>query len=489
MPSSSSSEPVFLFPGQGGYLPGGLSRVCADRPLPTVAGQVDAISLRYGGPTISTLLESADAPTLDVLLASDVPALSLAIFATELAVLDLARELAGVTPGLVIGHSFGEFAALTAAGALSLADGVRLVIARDRALRASPDAEGGMVALRVGRQRANAVVGSLADRGLAVAAHNGYDQVVVSGPHESLDRLTALAGLLGIEATRLRVPYPFHNRLLAEANRLFEAEVAEVRVRAPRVPMYSPVLGRYVETEQDSREILTSHLEREVGFLPALVSVRGDGYTHFLECGARAALTDLVSACLPGVQTAAPLRQRRTLDELRGAFAVSSSPEAGSPVTQAGSNGSPVTQAGSGASPVASAGANGSPVASARTDAAPVEPARSGTQQVAVPAAAVPATAPAPAEPAPSGGADVPGLVDELRTLYASAVGYPEEVFEADIELEADLGIDSIRQTELLQRARQKYDLPEADIRITDYTTLESIAELLTQLGAGRVKA
>ncbi|SDO73351.1 acyltransferase domain-containing protein [Lentzea jiangxiensis] len=490
MSYSSSSEPVFLFPGQGGYLPGGLSRVCADRSLPPVVGQVDAISLRHGGPTISTLLESADAPTLDMLLASDVPALSLAIFATELAVLDLARELAGVTPGLVIGHSFGEFAALTAAGALSLADGVRLVIARDRALRASPDAEGGMVALRVGRQRANAVVGSLADRGLTVAAHNGYDQVVVSGPHESLDRLTALAGLLGIEATRLRVPYPFHNRLLAAANRLFEAEVAEVRVRAPRVPMYSPVLGRYVETEQDSREILTSHLEREVGFLPALVSVRGDGYSHFLECGARGALTDLVSACLPGVQTAAPLRQRRTLDELRSAFATSSSSEAGSPVAQAGPNGSPVAQAGS----------NGSPVASARTDAAPVEPARSGTQQVPVPAAAVPATAPAPAaavpttapapaEPAPSGGADAPGLVDELRTLYASAVGYPEEVFEADIELEADLGIDSIRQTELLQRARQKYDLPEADIRITDYTTLESIAELLTKLGAGRVKA
>ncbi|WP_329792572.1 acyltransferase domain-containing protein [Lentzea sp. DG1S-22] len=482
MSSSSSSEPVFLFPGQGGYLPGGLSRVCADRSLPAVVGQVDAISLRYGGPTISTLLESADAPTLDMLLASDVPALSLAIFATELAVLDLARELAGVTPGLVIGHSFGEFAALTAAGALGLADGVRLVIARDRALRASPDAEGGMVALRVGRQRANAVVGSLADRGLAVAAHNGYDQVVVSGPHESLDRLTALAGLLGIEATRLRVPYPFHNRLLAAANRLFEAEVAEVRVRAPRVPMYSPVLGRYVETEQDSREILTSHLEREVGFMPALVSVRGDGYTHFLECGARAALTDLVSACLPGVQTAAPLRQRRTLDELRGAFATSSSSEAGS-------NGSSVAQTGSNGSSIATTGSNGAPVASARADAAPVEPARLGTQQVAVPTAAVPATAPAPAEPAPSAGADVPGLVDELRTLYASAVGYPEEVFEADIELEADLGIDSIRQTELLQRARQKYDLPEADIRITDYTTLESIAELLTQLGAGRVKA
>ncbi|MEU7475024.1 acyltransferase domain-containing protein [Lentzea sp. NPDC042327] len=505
MSCSSSSSPVFLFPGQGGYLPGGLSRVCADRSLPAVVGQVDAISLRHGGPTISTLLESADAPTLDVLLASDVPALSLAIFATELAVLDLARELAGVTPALVIGHSFGEFAALTAAGALDLADGVRLVIARDRALRASRDTEGGMVALRVGRQRASAVVGSLADRGLAVAAHNGYDQVVVSGPHESLDRLTALAGLLGIEATRLRVPYPFHNRLLAEANRLFEAEVAEVRVRAPRVPMYSPVLGRYVETEQDGREILTSHLEREVGFLQALVSVRGDGYAHFLECGARAALTDLVGACLPGVQTAAPLRQRRTLDELRGAFATSSSSEAasnGAPVAQAGSNGSSVMQAGSNGSSIASAGSNGSPVAgagsngssitSARADAAPVEPARTGTHQVqhtAVPAAAVPTTAPEPAEPAPSGGADVPGLVDELRTLYASAVGYPEEVFEADIELEADLGIDSIRQTELLQRARQKYDLPEADIRITDYTTLESIAELLTQLGAGRVKA
>ncbi|SER22349.1 Malonyl CoA-acyl carrier protein transacylase [Lentzea albida] len=479
MSHSSSTEPVFLFPGQGGYLPGCLSRVCAGRALPAVVGQVDALSLRYGGPTISGLLEDADAPPLDTLLASDVPALSLAIFATELAVFDLARELAGVTPGLVIGHSFGEFAALTAAGALDLADGVRLVIARDRALRAADDTEGGMVALRVGRQRANAVVDSLADRGLAVAAHNGYDQVVVSGPHESLDRLTALAGLLGIEATRLRVPYPFHNRLLGEANRLFEADVAGVRVRAPRVPMYSPVLGRRVETEQDGREILTSHLEREVGFLPALVSVRGEGFTHFLECGARAALTDLVNANLPGVRTAAPVRQRRTLDELRGVFAAFSSTEAGS------DTGSWTT----GAPPVAVAEPSTPPAPSAGTDVPPVEraePAAPRVEQVVAPART---TAPAPVEPPPSGAGDVSGLVDELRTLYASAVGYPEEVFEADIELEADLGIDSIRQTELLQRARQKYDLPEADIRITDYTTLESIAGLLTELGAGRVRA
>ncbi|MCX2954718.1 acyltransferase domain-containing protein [Lentzea sp. NEAU-D7] len=446
---------------------------------------MDALSLRYGGPTISGLLEGADAPPLDTLLASDVPALSLAIFATELAVLDLARELAGVTPGLVIGHSFGEFAALTAAGALDLADGVRLVIARDRALRAASDTEGGMVALRVGRQRADAVVGSLADRGLAVAAHNGYDQVVVSGPHESLDRLTALAGLLGIEATRLRVPYPFHNRLLGEANRLFEADVAGVRVRAPRVPMYSPVLGRHVDTEQDGREILTSHLEREVGFLSALVSVRGDGFTHFLECGARAALTDLVNANLPGVRTAAPLRQRRTFDELRGVFAAFSS-------TEAGADAVPAASSWTAAPPVVSAGSSASPAAIPGTDVPSVEQARPTAPQVeqaVAPAAPARTTEPVPVEPPPSGAGDVTGLVDELRTLYASAVGYPEEVFEADIELEADLGIDSIRQTELLQRARQKYDLPEADIRITDYTTLESIAGLLTELGAGRVRA
>ncbi|WP_410586445.1 acyltransferase domain-containing protein [Amycolatopsis sp. lyj-23] len=395
-----------------------------------------------------------DAPALDTLLAGDVPALSLAIFATELAVLELSRELAGVTPGLVIGHSFGEFAALTAAGALDLADGVRLVIARDRALHASRGTEGGMVALRVGRQRGSALVGALADRAVAVAAHNGYDQVVVSGPHESLNRLTALADVLEVEATRLRVPYPFHNRLLSEANRLFEAEVAGIRIRAPRVPMYSPVLGRYVETEQDGREILTSHLEREVGFLPALVTVRGDGFTRFLECGARAALTDLVNAALPGTRTAAPLRQRRTLDELRSAFAALSAEEAGSD-----------------ALPVERAGA----------EVTPAEP---------VPAVPVPEAAPAPAGSSPPVAVAGPGLLGELRTLYASAIGYPEEVFEADVELEADLGIDSIRQTELLQRARRKYGLPEAEhVRITDYTTLASIAGLLTELGAGRVNA
>ncbi|QKV74028.1 ACP S-malonyltransferase [Amycolatopsis sp. Hca4] len=489
--SSWSPETVFLFPGQGGYLPGALSRLGAGHPLPPVLGRVDAISLRLGGPRVSPLVTGADAPALDTLLAGDVPALSLAIFATELAVLELARDLAGVTPGLLVGHSFGEFAALTAAGALDLADGVRLVIARDRALRAAAGTDGGMVALGAGLRRVRAIVDSMADRTVAVAADNGYDQVVVSGPGESLDRVGALADVHGIEATRLRVPYPFHNRVLAEANRLFEDDVFAVAVRAPRTPVYSPVLGRYAETEQDVREVLGSHLERPVGFLPALVALRGDGFTRFLECGARGALTDLVRAALPAARTAAPLRQRWSADELRGeiaaladAPAAAGSDPATSPAVPAGGPARPATApAPTGAKAEMLAAPGGPDVPEPR----PAEP-EAAALPVAEPEPVAPETAGVrPAEPDPAPGVN---LLADLRSLYASAIGYPEEVFEAGVELEADLGIDSIRQTELLQRARRKYDVPEADhIRITDYTTLESIAGLLTDLGAGRVTA
>jgi [acyl-carrier-protein] S-malonyltransferase len=300
-------KPVFLFPGQGGYLPGVFT---AWHHLPdsvrSCLEEVDGASLREGGPQVARLLLDAGAPSLDQLATGDVPSLSLAIFATEIATEVLLRTEFNVTPDLMIGHSFGEFAALTAAGALSTPAAVKLVIARDRALLAS-GAEGGMIAIGAGCRRVSALVDAVAERDLAVAAHNGYDQVAVSGPHSALARLTIAAQALGLRATPLTVPFPFHNPILAEANDFFRRSVASAEVRAPRSPVFSPVLGRRVISAEDVRAVLTRHLVQPVGFLDAVQAVRSDGATAFVECGARSVLTDVVRSTLAGVTVAAPL--------------------------------------------------------------------------------------------------------------------------------------------------------------------------------------
>nr|WP_284288822.1 hypothetical protein [Angustibacter aerolatus] len=103
------------------------------------------------------------------------------------------------------------------AGALDLEGGVACVTARDRALIETAPPAGGMTVLRTGRTRAQHVLGAVHDWRLALAVENGPEQSVVSGPHDGLDHLERVSAALGVDAHRLTVPYPFHNRLLAAA--------------------------------------------------------------------------------------------------------------------------------------------------------------------------------------------------------------------------------------------------------------------------------
>ncbi|MEU3764980.1 acyltransferase domain-containing protein [Amycolatopsis keratiniphila] len=462
---------TFLFPGQGAYLAGVFS--ASRQAFPAIAAelsQVDEYSLRAGGPAVTSLLTDPASPTLDRLLENDVPALSLAIFASQIVAARLCQEEFGLSPALLVGHSFGEFAALVVSGALTLEEGVTLVIARDRALKAS-GASGGMVAVEAGFRRVEHLVAAMADSSLSIAADNAYDQVVVSGTAPAVARLATVAGALGVKATVLRVPYPFHNRrLLGRANELFARTVTTITPRVPRIAVHSAVLGRRVQTPEDVLEVLSSHLVRPVRFLDALHTVRAEGETRFVECGARSTLVDLATATVAGISTSAPFRRRA---DDTGVLAE-------------------VRALGAGAETARPAPVTGSPASSAPAAPAPVP-----VEQAPAPAPVAVAPAPAPAEPVPAqratsassepageeGGLVETKVLGELKTLYADAVGYPADVFEDNVELEADLGIDSIRQTELLQRARKRYDVPEADhIRITDYTTLESIAGLIVEL-------
>ncbi|TDD61673.1 acyltransferase domain-containing protein [Kribbella antibiotica] len=454
----SDGRPVFVFPGQGGYSPGvfALSKDSCASILPTLA-RVDAAA---GASTVTELLTSRAAPALADLMVDDPAALHLAIFAAGVAAAELWVDEFGVHPGLLMGHSFGEFAALTVAGALTLETGVALVTARDAALLAGwrdRGELGGMVALMAGPDRVGKLAAAV-DRDLAVAVVNGVEQVVVSGRAAALDRLTGVAAVLDISTTRLQVPYPFHNRVLADAAERFAVSVAAAEIRTPRHLVYSPLLGGYVETADDAREVLTRHLVHRIDFVAALLAVRGDGHTAFVECGARSVCTGLIEATLVGVNAVAPLRRRVGADDLRNELQ--------------------------------------------RLDGRPstAEPSSAGTtagfEEPVAAADAAPMPMPMPTTPTPavqtieSDGAalSVDELVPALRALYADAVGYPVDVFEPGIELEAELGIDSLRQTAILEKVREIYGLPEIEkLRITDYVTIEAVAQLVVELVDGQL--
>ncbi|MFM9607519.1 acyltransferase domain-containing protein [Streptomyces niveiscabiei] len=464
------SKCVVLFPGQGAYVPGALCALAESEPVVgEVLAAVDRAAVGVGREPVSRLLLDPGAPALGELVDRAPQDLHLAIFASEMALFRLLTERLGVRPDVLLGHSFGELVALVAAGAHDLEQGVALVAARDEAFAACPPRAGGMVALEVSAGRAGHLLAALAEGEVCVAADNGPRQCVVSGPEEALRRVRKAAEAVGIPATELRVPYPFHSHGLAGVAHEFAVRAGELAPRPLRHRLYSAILGRYFADDAHST-LAAGHLVRPTRFADAVRALHAEGAEVFVECGAKGVLSDLVTGIAPGVRAVAPLRRRVGAREFVAAL--------GELVAEGAASGGTVPTETATTGPVPDAAAPGGAVSGKAalrpSTASPVSDSRSHPG-------------------APDDPASLPGhteLVGVLRDLYARALGYPPDVLTPGADLEADLGIDSIKQVELFSRALERYGrrLPPGGSRLTSYTTLDDLATLLRDLptAAGR---
>jgi [acyl-carrier-protein] S-malonyltransferase len=246
-----------------------------------------------------------EGPTADLTLTANAQP---ALMAVSLAVirvleaevgLDLARDAK-----FVAGHSLGEYSALAAAGAFTLADTARLLRLRGEAMqKAVPVGEGAMAAILGLEFGPVAAVATEAARELYLqgaicqaANDNGGGQVVISGTKSAVEKAMELAKAAGAKrALLLPVSAPFHCALMHPAAQAMAAALAEVEIRTPCVPLVANVLASPITDPADIRQRLVEQVTGTVRWRESVAYMAAQGVSSFYEIGAGKVLSGLVS--------------------------------------------------------------------------------------------------------------------------------------------------------------------------------------------------
>jgi [acyl-carrier-protein] S-malonyltransferase len=276
---------AFLYPGQGSQRVGMGAGLRATDPVlfDRYFGLAEDIS---GLPVRQLCLEGP----ADELTRTEVS--QPALFALSLALTEVARQ-EGLEPSLVAGHSLGELSAAVAAGALSLEDGMRLVVARSRRMAAVQAERPGAMA---------AVLGVYADRlqelctragDVVVANLNAPGQIVVSGECDAVQTLCGLVDDAGGRAVRLPVGGAFHSPAMTPVRETLAHAADELHWRSPRVPLAANASGGLVRSAEDIRASLVAQVAAPVLWVDCMRALVDAGATSFLELGPGRVLSGL----------------------------------------------------------------------------------------------------------------------------------------------------------------------------------------------------
>jgi len=294
---------AFIFPGQGSQAVGmGAELADTFASARAVFQEVDdALNQK-----LSKLMR--EGPEGDLTLTENAQP---ALMAVSVAVMRTLEQEFGVgieRAAFVAGHSLGEYSALCAAGAITLADTARLLKLRGQAMqRAVPVGEGAMASLigpktDVALAEAAAAAGS--EVGVCVVANdNNTGNVVISGSKAAVDKAIEKAKELGARAIPLNVSAPFHCALMQPAADEMAEALAKATIVSPRAPLVANVTARPVHDPDLIRGLLVDQVTGRVRWRESMEWLAGEGgVTRFAEIGSGKVLTGMARRIAPDAE-------------------------------------------------------------------------------------------------------------------------------------------------------------------------------------------
>jgi [acyl-carrier-protein] S-malonyltransferase len=292
---------AFVFPGQGSQSLGMLSDLAAARAEVRAAFDeasqgcgVDLWALSQQGPEEQLNQTEFTQP---------------ALLAAGVAVWRAWLGQGGAQPARLAGHSLGEYAALVAAGAISLADGAKLVRERGRLMQAAVPAGTGAMAAVLGAE--DALVAEVCaqvagDEVVVPANYNSPGQIVIGGHAGAVDRALAELGARGVrKAVKLAVSVPSHTPLMREAAQRLGEVMAGMQWKSPDRPVIQNADARAHDSTEAIRDALVRQLYLPVRWTDCVLTLADGGATRIVECGPGKVLAGLAKRIDKGLDARA----------------------------------------------------------------------------------------------------------------------------------------------------------------------------------------
>lgn len=343
-------------------------------------------------------------------------------------------EAAGIPVSMLMGHSLGEYSALIASRAVSFEDGFAAVMDRAETIESIPYAMRGAMAVALPRSlhdmhRVRAVVAELSCRGpLSIAIVNSDEQLVVSGSRALVADVTERLAAESIESFALPIPVGFHSPVLSPVVTEFEHRLERYHWNRPDIPVISTITQGTLQPGDVEHlpQLLAGQLVTPFDFRDCIASCRSAGARVFVDMGPKHIIGTLI--------------EHQLHDGGATVLKLDCGPDGGARTAEriqslqwlCGTQG------------------NGR-----KAESEPTKPA---------------ATAPRP-------------TTDDVRTALLDALceatGYPAEVIDPDMDLEADLGIDSVKQMQALGTVAERVGIQPESLDLSQARTLRQIVECL----------
>ena len=310
---------AFVFPGQGSQSVGMLNSFAGSAVVDDIVRRAsDAL-----GEDVGKMIGEGPAEQLELTVNTQ-PCL----LTTSLAIYAAWRAAGGPQPGLMAGHSLGEYTALAAADAIRLEDAVPLVRFRAQVMQQAVPVGVGTMAAILGLDDEGVIAacaeaaGQEAGQVVEAVNFNAPAQVVIAGHRAAVTRACEISRRLGAKrAVVLAVSVPFHSSLLASAADLLRARLATIDVRAPSVPVINNIDVAVESDPERIRDALARQAAGPVRWTQVIQAMSERGVTHVIECGPGKVLGSLTRRIVPALNSLSvsdPASLRQALSAVQG---------------------------------------------------------------------------------------------------------------------------------------------------------------------------